>query len=101
MPRVIEIPDVPVTVTEKLKVSTGRKEAKESGGVPVEEEWMQVLPKNLVSAIALLGAKKVFKLFINAYVVELQGEKRQALQPQLPGKGRKKAAYLESLEMED
>lgn len=78
-------------VDVQLQVSTGKGDAKN------KREFAARLPRNLAAASKLFGEKKVFKLFTNALVVELQGVERQKLQPVGEEKGRKKAAYLESL----
>jgi hypothetical protein len=74
-----------------LSVSTGKGDAKNKTDFPAR------LPRSLDAAKKLFGDKKVFKLFTNALVVELQGVERAKLAPKGEEKGRKKAAYLESL----
>jgi hypothetical protein len=78
--------------TVTLKVSTGKGDDKSEQDFPAE------LPASIEDAIALLGAKAVFRRFINAHVVYLQGVERAKLQKddEAP-KERKRAAYLESL----
>lgn len=93
----IQVPDQPDVAEVTLTVTTGRKEAKANGTEPITKNFPARLPKNIGSAIALLGEKDVFSYFIQAYVVKLQGEERLKLQPQVEGKARKKAAYLESV----
>jgi hypothetical protein len=75
-----------------LKVSTGKGDDK------TEQDFDAELPASIEDAIALLGAKAVFRRFINAHVVYLQGVERAKLQKddEQP-KERKRAAYLESL----
>jgi hypothetical protein len=74
-----------------LTASTGKGEAKNKTEFPAN------LPKTLHAGIRILGEKKVHRLFINALVVELQGDERSALAPKGEKKERKKAAYLETL----
>lgn len=87
----IDVPDQPTLIEQTLTTSTGKGDAR------IEDNFIAKIPKNLGSACALLGEKKVFRLFINAFIVELQAEVRARLQPKVEGKGRKKAAYLEAL----
>lgn len=54
------------------------------------------LPVSLHAAVQVLGEKKVFRTFVNALVVEIQGEVRPTLKMK-DGAGRKKAAYLEEI----
>jgi hypothetical protein len=76
-----------------LKVSTGKGDDKSEQDFPAE------LPASLPDAIALLGEKPVFRRFINAHVVYLQGVERAKLQKEgdTEPKERKRAQYLESL----
>jgi hypothetical protein len=76
-----------------LKVTTGEKDNK------AEQEFPAELPASLADAVALLGEKPVFKRFINAYVVYLQGVERAKLQKasETEPRERKRAQYLESL----
>jgi hypothetical protein len=75
-----------------LKVSTGKGDDKD------EQEFQAELPASIGDAVALLGEKAVFRRFINAHVVYLQGVERAKLQKddEQP-RERKRAAYLESL----
>jgi hypothetical protein len=75
-----------------LKVSTGKGDDKS------EQDFEAELPASIGDAVALLGEKAVFRRFINAHVVYLQGVERAKLQKddEAP-KERKRAAYLESL----
>jgi len=75
-----------------LKVSTGKGDDKS------EQDFQAELPASIADAVALLGEKAVFRRFINAHVVYLQGVERAKLQKddEQP-KERKRAAYLESL----
>jgi hypothetical protein len=78
--------------TITLKVSTGKGDDK------AEQDFEAELPASIEDAIALLGAKAVFRRFINAHVVYLQGVERAKLQKDDDQpKERKRAAYLESL----
>lgn len=76
-----------------LKVSTGKGDDKN------EQDFEAELPASLSDAVALLGEKGVFRRFINAHVVYLQGVKRGELQKttDTEPKERKRAQYLESL----
>jgi hypothetical protein len=94
MPSTITIPDrheIQVKQVE-LKVSTGKGDDKD------ETSFTAELPASLGDAVALLGERAVFRRFINAHVVYLQGVERAKLQKtdEAP-KERKRAAYLESL----
>lgn len=93
----INVPQVPDLAQVDLAVSTGHKQAKEGKGEVQRQSFSAQLPKSIGDAVAHLGEEKVYRLFINAYVVELQGEERQKLQPKLEGKERKKAPYLQQL----
>jgi hypothetical protein len=77
----------------KLKVSTGKGDDKS------EQDFDAELPASLGDAIALLGEKPVFRRFINAHVVYLQGVERAKLQKEADTepRERKRAQYLESL----
>ena len=95
MPQTITVPDKKdaqiKTVT--LKVTTGKGDDKH------EQEFEAELPATLADAVAMLGEKAVFRRFVNAHVVYLQGVERGKLQKdndESP-KERKRAAYLESL----
>ena len=76
-----------------LKVSTGKGDDKS------EQDFQAELPASIEDAIALLGAKAVFRRFINAHVVYLQGVERAKLQKETETepRERKRAQYLESL----
>lgn len=76
-----------------LKVSTGK------GDTKTEQDFQAELPATIGDAIALLGEKAVFRRFINAHVVYLQGVERAKLQKdsETEPKERKRAQYLESL----
>jgi len=79
--------------TVELKVSTGKGDDKD------ETTFQAELPASLGDAVAHLGERAVFRRFINAHVVYLQGQERAKLQKtsdETP-KERKRAAYLESL----
>jgi hypothetical protein len=80
--------------TVTLKVSTGGKEGNKS-----EQDFEADLPASIGDAIALLGEKAVFRRFINAHVVYLQGVERAKLQKETETepRERKRAQYLESL----
>jgi hypothetical protein len=77
----------------KLKVSTGKGDDKS------EQDFDAELPASLADAVALLGEKPVFRRFINAHVVYLQGVERAKLQKEADTepRERKRAQYLESL----
>lgn len=87
------IVEAPITVSTKSKTQT------DDNGKPLKHEdtFTARLPKDLRSAVHVLGEKTVFGLFARALVVELQGEKRIALAPKAEGKERKRASYLDSL----
>jgi hypothetical protein len=76
-----------------LKVTTGKGDDKS------DAEFEANLPASLADAIGLLGEKAVFRRFINAHVVYLQGVERAKLQKSTDAepKERKRAQYLESL----
>lgn len=79
-------------VKVSLTASTGTGDEKR------EEDFDAELPRTLADAIALEGEKDVFKRYINAYVIYLQGQKRAELQSKGEGgKERKRAKYLEEL----
>ena len=94
MPQTITVPDKAQAQikTVTLKVTTGKGDDKD------EKEFEAELPASIADAVALLGEKAVFRRFINAHVVYLQGVERSKLQKddEQP-KERKRAAYLESL----
>jgi hypothetical protein len=79
--------------TVTLKVSTGKGDEKS------EQDFQADLPASLPDAVALLGEKAVFRRFINAHVVYLQGVERGKLQKEADTepRERKRAQYLESL----
>jgi hypothetical protein len=81
------------TKTVTLKVTTGKDDAKS------EQDFQAELPATLADAVALLGEKPVFRRFINAHVVFLQGQERAKLQKETSTepRERKRAQYLESL----
>jgi hypothetical protein len=81
--------------TVTLKVSTG----KEKDGDKSETDFDADLPASIGDAVALLGERAVFRRFINAHVVYLQGVERAKLQKaaDTEPKERKRAQYLESL----
>lgn len=81
--------------TVTLKVSTG----KEKDGNKSEQDFEADLPASIGDAVALLGEKAVFRRFINAHVVYLQGVERAKLQKETETepRERKRAQYLESL----
>ena|SRR5947207_287685 len=54
------------------------------------------VPATLDDAILAEGKQKVFRRYIQALVIELQGEHRRDLQEKTPGE-RKRAPYLETL----
>jgi len=76
-----------------LKVSTGKGDEKN------EQDFQAELPASIGDAVALLGEKAVFRRFINAHVVYLQGVERAKLQKEseTEPRERKRAQYLESL----
>jgi len=76
-----------------LKVSTGKGDDKS------EQDFDAELPATLGDAVAMLGEKAVFRRFINAHVVYLQGVERAKLQKaaETEPRERKRAQYLESL----
>lgn len=76
-----------------LKVSTGKGDDKN------EQDFQAELPASIGDAVALLGEKAVFRRFINAHVVYLQGVERSKLQKEseTEPRERKRAQYLESL----
>jgi hypothetical protein len=80
--------------TVVLKVST-----KAGGDEKSEQDFDADLPASLGDAVALLGEKAVFRRFINAHVVYLQGVERAKLMKaqDTEPKERKRAQYLESL----
>ena len=79
--------------TVELKVSTGKSDDKSETAFDAD------LPASLGDAVSLLGEKAVFRRFINAHVVYLQGVERAKLQKaaDTEPKERKRAQYLESL----
>ncbi|GEM_PF-5826066 len=79
--------------TVTLKVSTGKGDDKS------EQDFSADLPASLGDAVSLLGEKAVFRRFINAHVVYLQGVERGKLQKEseTEPRERKRAQYLESL----
>jgi hypothetical protein len=81
------------TKTVTLKVSTGKGDDKS------EQDFEAELPASIGDAVALLGDKAVFRRFINAHVVYLQGVERAKLQKETETepRERKRAQYLESL----
>ena len=79
--------------TAGIPVSAGKKNTDDYRETVIDDV---PLPINLTAAIEVLGEKKVFRTFINALVVELQGEVRPGLKANAGG-GRKKAAYLEEI----
>lgn len=88
----INVPEKPNLADVTLTASTG------SGDDKKEEEFPAQLPRTLADAVALEGEKDVFKRYINAYVINLQGQKRAELQAKGEGgKERKRAKYLEEL----
>jgi hypothetical protein len=80
--------------TVTLKVST-----KAGGDEKSEQDFEAELPASIGDAVALLGEKAVFRRFINAHVVYLQGVERAKLMKSVDTepKERKRAQYLESL----
>jgi|SRR5215472_3095575 len=95
MAAILNIPDKHEarTKTVTLKVSTGKGDTKS------EQDFDAELPASISDAISLLGEKVVFRRFINAHVVFLQGQERAKLQKETETepKERKRAQYLESL----
>lgn len=91
----IEVPDKHQAKVKEvtLKVSTGKGDDKS------EQDFQAELPASIGDAIALLGEKAVFRRFINAHVVYLQGVERAKLQKETETepRERKRAQYLESL----
>lgn len=79
--------------TVTLKVSTGKGDTKS------EQDFQAELPASVADAIAILGETAVFRRFINAHVVYLQGVERAKLQKETDTepRERKRAQYLESL----
>lgn len=73
-----------------IPVSAGKGENKKEDNIDDVP-----LPTSIENAVSVLGEKKVFRTFMNALVVELQGEVRPSLKKDATGQGRKKAAYLE------
>lgn len=96
MPRTLEIPDSPTLVTcagdRAIEVSTT------VDGKKFEETFEAKLPKSLADAVSMEGEKEVFRRYLNAYVVFLQGQKRNEIAAREGQKEtRKKAKYLEEL----
>jgi len=95
MASVIQVPDKheAKVKTVTLKVSTGKGDDKS------EQDFEAELPASIGDAVALLGDKAVFRRFINAHVVYLQGVERAKLQKETETepRERKRAQYLESL----
>jgi hypothetical protein len=91
----ITVPDKHEAQVKKvvLKVSTGKGDDKS------EQDFDAELPASIGDAVALLGERAVFRRFINAHVVYLQGVERAKLMKSVDTepKERKRAQYLESL----
>lgn len=89
----LSVPDKQAARVKKVSipVSTGKGEGKK------EDTFEEELPVTLADAIALEGEKEVFKRYINSLVIYLQGKRRVAMGDKTAGKGRKRAAYMESL----
>ena len=62
----------------------------------IEKNVQEDVPATLDDAILAEGKQKVFRRYIQALVIELQGEHRRDLQEKTPGE-RKRAPYLETL----
>ena len=96
MPDVLEIPSRQNAALVKVPIDVSTS----IDGEKVEDTFEAELPRNLESAIALEGIKDVFRRYINAYVVYLQGKRRQELvaaRSTGSDKERKRAKYLEEL----
>ena len=95
MAGVINVPDKREAQVKQvtLKVSTGKGDDKS------EQDFDAELPASLADAVAMIGERAVFRRFINAHVVYLQGQERAKLQKasDTEPKERKRAQYLESL----
>lgn len=91
MPGTMTIPDrKDANIKEvEIEVSTGEGDKEKTG------TFLASLPATLADAIAVLGEQDVFRRFINAYVVYLQGKERNKLNKDT--KPRVRASYLESL----
>ena len=77
------------TAEVDIDISTGK------GDGAKESKFKAELPRSLADAVALFGEKDVFKRFLNAHVVYLQGKERNKLNAKEKPRGR--ASYLESL----
>lgn len=91
MPRTMEIPDRKDASVKTVNIpcSTGKGENKKGSDFPAE------LPTSLADAIGFYGEEDVFKRFLNAQVVHLQGKERNKLSGD--AKPRKRASYYETL----
>ncbi len=91
MPGHIEVPERKLARTKEieLEVSTGEGDDEKQAKFTVE------LPLDIGSAVSLFGETDVFRRFINAHVVYLQGKERNKLSKD--SKPRVRASYLESL----
>lgn len=82
----------------ELSVSTRSSEIDDEGKQKkIGKTFPAYLPGDLNTAVEALGEKVVFRMLINALVVDLQATERQKLAPAATGEGRKKAKYLEEL----
>lgn len=92
MARTLEIPDSPTLKVVTLDASTTIE------GEKIKEEFEASLPPSLADAVALEGEKEVFRRYINALVIDKQGEKRREIAARYgQGEERKRGKYLSEL----
>lgn len=82
-----------VEIPVKTKVEEDGEETE------LKDEIKAELPFSLADAVALYGEGEVFRKFINAHVVFIQGQRRNELRSKGTGKTRARASYMESLEI--
>lgn len=89
----IEVPDKRNAVTKVVPIPVSTSVNGEEKSV----EFSCELPASLGDAVAIYGERDVFKKFINSLVVYLQGQERSKLRGPVAGKERKRARYMEEL----
>lgn len=89
----IDVPNRQQAVTKTVTIPV----ATSVDGESKSSEFSCDLPASLADAVALYGEKDVFKKFINSLVVYLQGQERLKLRGPVAGKERKRARYMEEL----
>jgi hypothetical protein len=89
----IEVPTRQQAVTKVVTIPVATK----VDGEEKSAEFSCELPATLADAIALYGEKDVFRKFINSLVVYMQGQERLKLRGPVAGKERKRARYMEEL----